>query len=95
LPDLVTFTDINDPKSVIEVDPNNIQATLGSNLAWNEITLESTDEAVTEGIEARLPWLGEYYSSMLDGNRYQYLDARKTIANSLSPADFWWPAKKR
>jgi hypothetical protein len=44
LPDLVTFADINDPKSVIEVDPNDLQATLGSNITWNEITLESTDE---------------------------------------------------
>ena len=32
LPDLVTFADINDPKSVIEIDPNDLQATLGSNV---------------------------------------------------------------
>jgi hypothetical protein len=33
LPDLVTFADINDPKSVIEVDPSDLQATLGPNTA--------------------------------------------------------------
>ena len=36
LPDLVTFADINDPKSVIEIDPNDLQATLGPNITWNE-----------------------------------------------------------
>ena len=34
LPDLVTFADINDPKSVIEIDPNDLQATLGPNITW-------------------------------------------------------------
>ena len=29
LPDLVTFADVKIPKSVIEVDPNDLQATLG------------------------------------------------------------------
>ena len=28
LPDLVTFADVNDPKSVQRVDPNNLEATL-------------------------------------------------------------------
>jgi hypothetical protein len=57
LPDLVTFADINDPKSVIEVDPSNLQTTLGPNVSWNEITLESTDEPVTTGIQLKLPWI--------------------------------------
>jgi hypothetical protein len=41
LPDLATFAEVYDPKSVIEVDPNNLQATLGPNITCNEITLES------------------------------------------------------
>lgn len=49
LPDLVTFADVNDPNSVIEVDPSNLQGTLGSNINWNEITLESTNEPITSG----------------------------------------------
>ena len=32
LPDLVTFADVNDPNSVIEVDPNNLQGALGPNI---------------------------------------------------------------
>jgi hypothetical protein len=85
LPDLVTFADVNDPKSVIEVDPNDLQATLGPNITWNEITLESTDEPITTGIVARLPWLPAYYGLTLDGDRYH---DRNTLANSLGTAAF-------
>ena len=88
LPDLVTFVDINDPKSVSRVDPNDLQAALGPGITWNEVTLESTDEAVTRGIETKLPWLPAYRSVMLDGNTVHYFGARATLANSLSAADF-------
>lgn len=85
LPDLVTFADVNDPKSVIEVDPNDLQATLGPGVNWSEITLEVTNEPVTEGIEGMLPWIPYYYCFMLDGARYR---DKNTLANSLSTADF-------
>jgi hypothetical protein len=85
LPDLVTFADANDPNSVIEVDPNDLQATLGPNITWNEITLESTDEAITKGIELKLPWIVAYWCGMLDGDRYH---GKTTVANTLSTADF-------
>jgi hypothetical protein len=85
LPDLVTFADVNDPKTVIEVDPNNLQATLGPGVAWNEITLESTDEPITTGIKAKLPWIPAYYHGMLDGRPYH---DKNTLANKLSTADF-------
>jgi len=39
LPDLVTFADIKNPSSVIEVDPNDLQAALGPDVSWNKITL--------------------------------------------------------
>jgi hypothetical protein len=41
LPDLVTFADVNDPKSV----------------SWKAMTLQVTDDSLTTGIEWRLPWL--------------------------------------
>ena len=85
LPDLVTFADINDPKTVIEVDPNNLQATLGPGVSWNEITLESTDEPITTGIKAKLPWLPAYRDRMLNGDPLHYAH---TLANSLSTFDF-------
>jgi hypothetical protein len=85
LPDLVTFADINDPKSVIEVDPGNLQATLGPNVTWNEITLESTDEPITAGIATKLTWLPAYHGKMLDGDHYS---TGNRLANTLSTADF-------
>ena len=86
LPDLVTFASLSDPKSVIEVDPNDLQATLGQGITWNEITFEMTDEPVTTGIiKAKLPWLRAYYDKMLDGDHYH---DKRTLANTLSTADF-------
>jgi hypothetical protein len=56
-PQLVTFTDINDPASVKLVDPNNLAATFGPGFALKGMKLEITDEKVTEGkIERVLTW---------------------------------------
>jgi hypothetical protein len=87
LPDLVTFANVNDPKSVIEVDPNDLQATLGQSVTWNEIMLESTDEPVTEGIELKLKWLPAYFERnlRLDGSEH---GAKNELANILSWSDF-------
>lgn len=94
LPNLVTFADTNDPASVIEVDPNNLSATLGPNIAWREIILESTDEPVTASIGAKLPWLAQYYGTMLDGQKARNL-AKRTLPNSLNTADFQSPTGLR
>lgn len=87
LPDLVTFADVNDPKSVIEVNPNDLRATLGQNVTWNEISLEMTDEPITTGIKAKLPWLPEYFAKnlRLDGSDH---GAKRELANRLSSFDF-------
>jgi hypothetical protein len=85
LPDLVTFADVNDPKTVIEVDPNDLQAALSQNVSWSEITLEATDEPITTGIKSRLPWLPAYSDRMLDGDPTYH---KHTLANTLSTADF-------
>jgi hypothetical protein len=42
-PLFVTFDDINNPKTVKKVDPNNLVATFGPGFALSEITLEITD----------------------------------------------------
>ena len=49
-PLLVTFGDINDPASVRRVDPADLAATFGAGFGLREITLEVTDDAVTEGV---------------------------------------------
>lgn len=49
-PLLVTFGDLSDPASVMRVDPADLAATFGAGFALREITLEITDDAVTDGV---------------------------------------------
>jgi hypothetical protein len=88
LPDLVTFANVNDPKTVIEVDRNDLQATLGPGISWNEITLESTDEPITTGVVRKLPWLSEYYQHnwRLDRTDHHFTSE---LANTLMWFDFY------
>ena len=56
-PLLVTFTDLTDPTTVKAVDPENLAATFGPGVSLKRLTLEITDEPVTEGkIEQVLGW---------------------------------------
>lgn len=56
-PMLVTFGDINDPKTVREVDPENLADSFGPGFSLNRITLEITREPTTRGrISALLGW---------------------------------------
>ena len=60
-PLLVTFTDITDPKTVQKVEPDNLEMIFGPGVSLKRITLEITDEPVTEGkIEQVLGWLGPH-----------------------------------
>ncbi len=55
-PMLVTFTDITDPKSVVEVKPDELDRHFGPGVQLKAITLEITDDPVTEGaVEKVLP----------------------------------------
>ncbi|CAL80518.1 conserved hypothetical protein; putative signal peptide [Bradyrhizobium sp. ORS 278] len=88
LPDLVTFADINDPKSVIEVDPTDLTTVLGPDISWNELTLAMTDEPITTGIESKLPWIPAYEVGMLDGDPIRFY-SKTSLANKLSVANFY------
>jgi hypothetical protein len=91
LPDLVTFRDVGDPKSVVLIDPNNLQAILGSDITWHEMTLEMTDEPITTGITTKLTWLPTYADTnlKLDGSKYE---DKSAIANRLSSFEFYQPS---
>jgi hypothetical protein len=59
-PLLVTFDDIDDPTTVKRVDPDDLAASFGPGASLKRITLEITDEPVTEGeVEKLLGWLEE------------------------------------
>jgi len=57
-PLLVTFDDVNDPKTVKKVDPDDLAATFGPGYRLKSITIEITDEPVTRGkVEKVLGWI--------------------------------------
>lgn len=85
---LVRFRDINDPKTVERVDPNNIAASFGPGVRLTRATIEITDDPVTTGIEKKLGWLESYYDRRLDGQRYGNIETLNRIANSLSSGAF-------
>jgi hypothetical protein len=88
-PMLVTFDNINDPKSVKEVKPSDLEAAFGVGYALKSITLEITDEKVTEGVvEKVLTWVSTLWPNQLDGSRYETVEAKNRFANSLNPGNF-------
>ena len=89
LPLLVTFTDITDPTTVKKVDPRDLPATFGPGVTLERVTLEITDEKVTEGkVEKLLVWLATVGNGMLDGSKISSLSAENRLANDLSRLDF-------
>ena len=56
-PYLVRFKDISDPKSVEQVDPDDLAKSFGPGVKLRSLTVQVTDEPVTTGIEKRLRWL--------------------------------------
>lgn len=88
-PTLVTFQDINDPASVEEVDPDNLEATFGSGYRLASIEIAITSNPKNSGkITRTIPWIKEHYSKQLDGNRYETIKSKKRFANSLSSGVF-------
>jgi hypothetical protein len=87
-PTFVTFADINDPKSVILVNPERFSDVFGPGYALKSITIAVTDEPLTQGtVDMLLPWLPNYYDKLLDGRKYP--DAQNpSIANKLGSGMF-------
>ncbi|SDG66423.1 hypothetical protein SAMN05216338_10023 [Bradyrhizobium sp. Rc2d] len=57
LPVLARFGDPNVPTSVALVDPRDLAASFGPGVTLKNVTVEITDDPITTGIDARLPWL--------------------------------------
>jgi hypothetical protein len=74
-PMLVAFGDLKDPASVFEVKPGELDKHFGVGVSLASITLEITNEPVTEGkLASVLPWLNEY-----DQKEYR-LNGEKCVA---------------
>ena len=58
-PRFVTFTDFSDPTSVVQVTQGNIDDLFGAGVTIKDVTIEMTDEAVTEKIQNYAPSFNE------------------------------------
>lgn len=56
-PTLVRFTNISDPGTVEQVDPNNLATVFGPGVHITRITVALTEDGLTEKMKAHLPWL--------------------------------------
>lgn len=84
-PLLVRFGDIKDPKSVAQVDPDDLEKSLGSGVTLKRITVQLTDDPVTTGIEKRLGWLGKYPEPSLNP---AHSNSDFSLAATLHHGDF-------
>ena len=79
IPFLVRFRDLNNPRSVEAVDPENLEASFGPGVSLKRVTVEMLSEwmwplnlmfpaggSKSQGIEKKLHWLGTYPSDSLD-----------------------------
>lgn len=66
-PVLVNFRDIRDPNTVMEVDPDRLEARFGPGVHLRAITVEMSDDALTSTIPARFPWWTAYREKRFDG----------------------------
>jgi hypothetical protein len=91
-PLLVTFADIDDPASVVRVDPDDLAAHFGPGYALSSITLAITDEPVTKGrVEAVLGWLekvGRERSTLIPNPPRLRKDATDPEIQYLTPGPF-------
>jgi hypothetical protein len=59
-PRFVRFRNINDPKTVENVDPAKLATSFGAGYRLKRITAQIVDEDVTQKVVKKLPWIEEY-----------------------------------
>jgi hypothetical protein len=83
-PLLVWFKDINDPKTIQQVLPDDLPRVFGPSVHFKRAWITLTDEPVPSGIERQLPWL-KGMETYLDGASYS---RGQSLANRLSSLHF-------
>jgi hypothetical protein len=88
----VTFGDIKDPTSVARVDPDDLAASFGAGVKLKAITVEITDDAVTTGIEKRLPRPPYSRSFIYEGEESNALNLYKgkRVTEVIGTENFMW-----
>ena len=91
LPRLVTFADIDDPTSVVLVDPENSAASFSPGVRLVSVTLEVTEEPVTLGrVEKVLDWWLTLRSGPYNSlSSLQLPNDNPRGWHHLAPTEFW------
>lgn len=66
-PMFVRFQNLSDPSSVEEVHPENLSASFGSGITLQRVSVEITDDPLSTGLVARLPWLAATHGGYING----------------------------
>ncbi len=74
------------PKTVEEVDPNNLEASFGKGIKLVSATLQMTDEEVTTGVDKWLGWL-EKTKGWIFGDG-QFASFGNKLSSELNGGDF-------
>ena len=92
LPQLVYFTDIDDPQTVKEIDYKNLENYFGQEVKFKRAFIETTDKPLEWKMDSRLNWLKEYYHSKLglDGKGWVDKDIKNKFAHDLHSGSFSW-----
>ena len=83
VPMLVRFRDINDPKTVELVDPNDLEKTFGKGVKLTSATIKITDEKITTIVNKYMPPFDEKTGYLEWFRSLPYGDSRK-----IGPYDF-------
>lgn len=86
-PLLVRFINIADPESVELVDPGALNAAFGAGVRLKRITVQATNDAVSEEIGRRLEAMGVKAGHGLGGR--VGVAPKPTLAEQLGYGDFW------
>lgn len=71
-PEFVTFRDLKDPNSIVQVNPEHPENFLGRDVRVESVTVEATDAEVTKGsVRTFLPWF-DPVRNYLDGTTPYY-----------------------
>lgn len=73
-PWFIRFRDIRDPATVEEVDPDNLAHSFGRGFKLKSLTVQLTDEPISQGITDRLPWWRQHVDRHLDGTSSEITD---------------------
>ncbi|MCA0432574.1 MAG: hypothetical protein LCH46_04860 [Proteobacteria bacterium] len=86
-PLLVTFYDINDPRTVREVDPDDLARTFGPGYSLKRIEVQITDEPLTNEIVKLLPWFERHLDVYFDGSKFSNVQ-NPNLSNHLGSSHF-------